>query len=108
VRAEHLSPAILAQAAGPSASATAHMPLVVGDLRSAVESFERTAIDEALRRASGNKSRAAKELGISRFALQRKLEKYGLGTVHDPDDAAEVEPESAEIEAAPAGEEEAG
>ena len=36
------------------------------------------AIDEALRRAGGNKSRAAKELGISRFALQRKLEKYGM------------------------------
>ena len=28
--------------------------------------------------AGGNKSRAAAELGISRFALQRKLDKYGL------------------------------
>jgi transcriptional regulator with PAS, ATPase and Fis domain len=54
--------------------------VVVGDLRSAVESFERKAIDDALRRAGGNKSRAAKELGISRFALQRKLEKYGFGS----------------------------
>jgi DNA-binding NtrC family response regulator len=77
VRAEHLTPAILTRAA-PGSGQPALGPLVVGDLRSAVETFERTAIDEALRRAGGNKSRAAKELGISRFALQRKLEKYGL------------------------------
>ena len=28
--------------------------------------------------AGGNKSKAAKSLGISRFALQRKLDKYGI------------------------------
>ena len=74
---EHLTPAILTRTT-PGAGQGLPGPLVVGDLRSAVETFERTAIDEALRRAAGNKSRAAKELGISRFALQRKLEKYGL------------------------------
>jgi transcriptional regulator with GAF, ATPase, and Fis domain len=78
VRLEHLTPAILARGEEKPAASGALLPLVVGDLRSAVETFERTAIDEALRRAGGNKSRAAKELGISRFALQRKLEKYGL------------------------------
>ena len=86
------------------------MPLVVGDLRSAVETFERTAIDEALRRASGNKSRAAKELGISRFALQRKLEKYGLGTGASEAVAPSEEGEVAETvevaEVAETGEEE--
>jgi transcriptional regulator with GAF, ATPase, and Fis domain len=92
VRIEHLTPALLLKK-GPAAGA-ALLPLVVGDLRSAVESFERTAIDEALRRASGNKSRAAKELGISRFALQRKLEKYGLGVGHEPGEP--------DLEAAPA------
>ena len=30
----------------------------------------------ALERNGGNKSRAASELGLSRFALQRKLDKY--------------------------------
>ncbi len=80
VRLEHLTPAILTRGEAPKPAAGAFLPLVVGDLRSAVESFERIAIDEALRRAGGNKSRASKELGISRFALQRKLEKYGLGT----------------------------
>ena len=33
----------------------------------------------ALAPAGGNKSQAAKALGISRFALQRKLDKYGIG-----------------------------
>ena len=32
----------------------------------------------ALQEAGGNKSRAAEMLGLSRFALQRKLEKYAL------------------------------
>ena len=76
VELAHLSSTVLARpgAAAPTEAA----PLVLGDLRSAVESFERSAIEEALKRAGGNKSRAAKELGISRFALQRKLEKFGL------------------------------
>jgi transcriptional regulator with GAF, ATPase, and Fis domain len=103
VRLEHLTPAILTQASPASSTPTGLLPLVVGDLRSAVETFERTAIDEALRRASGNKSRAAKELGISRFALQRKLEKYGLNAGQTPDDSEDA---SAEPEAAAATDEE--
>jgi DNA-binding NtrC family response regulator len=82
VSLEHLSPSIGEGTQRAAAAAALPGPLVVGDLRSAVETFERTAIDEALRRAGGNKSRAAKELGISRFALQRKLEKYGLAGGH--------------------------
>ena len=42
--------------------------------------LERRSIEAALASAGGNKSKAASELGISRFALQRKLEKYGLAT----------------------------
>jgi transcriptional regulator with PAS, ATPase and Fis domain len=49
-----------------------------GDIRSAVADLERRSIEAALAQAGGNKSRAAKALGISRFALQRKLEKYGI------------------------------
>ncbi|HEX6883749.1 MAG TPA: sigma 54-interacting transcriptional regulator [Planctomycetota bacterium] len=104
VRLEHLTAAILTRGAASAATPAPVLPLVVGDLRSAVETFERTAIDEALRRAGGNKSRAAKELGISRFALQRKLEKYGLAGGHGVDDGSGAEPEGPEP--VPAGEEE--
>ncbi len=43
-----------------------------------VEAIERLEITAALREFNGNKSRAARKLGISRFTLQRKLEKYEL------------------------------
>jgi transcriptional regulator with GAF, ATPase, and Fis domain len=107
VRVEHLTPAILSKASPGAGVPGAELPLVVGDLRSAVETFERTAIDEALRRASGNKSRAAKELGISRFALQRKLEKYNLGVGHDGgrENGDELAADADEPDPAPAGEE---
>ena len=40
-----------------------------------LEQLERTAIDRAMRRCSGNVSQAAELLGITRYALYRKLEK---------------------------------
>ena len=79
VQLDHLSLAVLAGDSSSSSENTDAMPLVMGDLRHAVEQFERRAIESALKRAGGNKSRAAKELGISRFALQRKLDKFGKG-----------------------------
>ncbi|MEZ6194423.1 MAG: sigma 54-interacting transcriptional regulator [Planctomycetota bacterium] len=48
------------------------------DLNELVESIETREIEKALRRAKGNKTKAAKLLGISRFALQRKLDKYDI------------------------------
>jgi two-component system response regulator HupR/HoxA len=60
------------------------------DIRSAVAELERRSIEAALLAAGGNKSRAASELGISRFALQRKLEKYGLATRGEDGDGAQV------------------
>jgi DNA-binding NtrC family response regulator len=44
-----------------------------------VADLERRSIEAALAQAGGNKSRASAALGISRFALQRKLDKYGIG-----------------------------
>ncbi len=78
---DHLTPRIrehLASAEG--ADPERELPVVVGDLRAAVARFELRAIEDALAGAGGNKSRAAKSLGISRFALQRKLDKYGIAT----------------------------
>ena len=65
---------------------TASPELIEGDLRATVAAFERSAIEGALSEAEGNKSQAARALGISRFALQRKLEKFGLeGAEHSKD-----------------------
>jgi transcriptional regulator with GAF, ATPase, and Fis domain len=44
-----------------------------------VRDLEVREIRKALRLSGGNKSRTAEMLGVSRFALQRKLEKYGIG-----------------------------
>lgn len=43
-----------------------------------LEQLERQAIEKALRISNGNISRAAEYLGITRYALYRKLEKLGL------------------------------
>lgn len=43
-----------------------------------LEQLERQAIEKALRISNGNISRAAEYIGITRFALYRKLEKLGL------------------------------
>jgi len=51
---------------------------VAGKLKDALEELEKTMIREGLRRTGWNKSRLAKELGISRAGLIMKVEKYGL------------------------------
>jgi two-component system response regulator HydG len=43
-----------------------------------LENVERRVIDAAMRRFGGNVSKVARELGLSRAALYRRLEKYGL------------------------------
>ncbi len=51
---------------------------VHGRLKDALEELEREMIKEGLRRTGWNKSKLAKELGISRAGLIMKVEKYGL------------------------------
>jgi two-component system, NtrC family, response regulator HupR/HoxA len=51
---------------------------VSGKLKDALEDLEKTMIREGLRRTKWNKSRLAKELGISRAGLIMKVEKYSL------------------------------
>ena len=43
-----------------------------------LELLERQAVEKAMRLSEGNITRAAEYLGITRFALDRKLEKLGL------------------------------
>ncbi len=50
----------------------------VRDLNRLVQAVEVAEIEKALRLCEANKTKAAESLNISRFALQRKLEKYGI------------------------------
>jgi two-component system response regulator HupR/HoxA len=72
--ADMLSPKILeASEKGKVQGARVH-----GKLKDALEDLERELIKEGLRRTGWNKSKLAKELGISRAGLIMKVEKYGL------------------------------
>ena len=78
VRPEHLSDAVREGRGREGAPIASGAVLESGDIKGAVAELERRSIEAALAQAGGNKSQASKALGISRFALQRKLEKYGL------------------------------
>jgi transcriptional regulator with GAF, ATPase, and Fis domain/tetratricopeptide (TPR) repeat protein len=47
-------------------------------MKARVERLERSLLREALGRASGNQTRAARLLGLSRFGLQKKLKRYRI------------------------------
>ncbi len=53
-------------------------PKATGTLKSIVENIERDVISEGLERTNWNKSKLARELGISRKNLILKVSKYGL------------------------------
>lgn len=48
------------------------------DLDLNLECAERNIIERALRQCNGNMTYAAELLGITRFSLYRKIEKFGL------------------------------
>jgi len=58
---------------GPEADETNRVPD-----GSSLEQVERLLVDRTVRKHGGNVSKAARELGISRAALYRRLEKHGL------------------------------
>ena len=47
-------------------------------LKDMVEAYERHVIDDALRAASGNQRRAARELGVLPTTLHEKMKRLGL------------------------------
>jgi len=49
-----------------------------GSMKVALEELEAFMIKEGLKRCNYNKSRLAKELGVSRASLIMKVDKYGL------------------------------
>ena len=49
-----------------------------GDLKTRLETLEARIVRESLIRHRWNKTRAAKELGLSRVGLRSKLTRYGL------------------------------
>ncbi len=61
---------------GPSASAPSVERL---PLREAVAALERKMILEALDRTAGNRSEAARQLGIARTQLYLKMTEHGIG-----------------------------
>jgi transcriptional regulator with GAF, ATPase, and Fis domain len=103
-RPEHLSSAVLERrslrspGAAQGTGAEPRAEPAGADIRAAVADLERRSIETALAKARGNKSKAAADLGISRFALQRKLDKYGLGKGRA---AEEAEPEDPAPESVP-------
>ncbi|PZF76466.1 sigma-54-dependent Fis family transcriptional regulator [Aestuariivirga litoralis] len=84
IGAELLSPRILraAPAHEPAGESIDVMDLE-GSLRDRVDALEERILREALIRNRWNKSKAAKELGLSRVGLRLKLQRHNLENVHE-------------------------
>jgi transcriptional regulator with PAS, ATPase and Fis domain len=60
-------------------SATVRPELNVGGtLKEMVEALEKTVLSQLLEKHGGNRTRAAKELGLSRYGLIKKMQRYGF------------------------------
>jgi two-component system, NtrC family, response regulator HupR/HoxA len=79
--AELLSPRVLRAAPEEDEAELETLSGLEGTLKERMESLEARILRESLIRHRWNKSRAAKELGLSRVGLRSKLERYGLEKV---------------------------
>ncbi len=75
LRPEHLTPEI--RKAGPARQPAKLVPLV-SEEGLVLDDVERKLIAEAMERASGNQSKAARLLGVSRDTLRYRLKKHGM------------------------------
>jgi two-component system, NtrC family, response regulator HupR/HoxA len=76
--ADLLSPRILRAAPKEEELELQSLTTLDGSLKDRIEAIEARILKECLIRYQWNKSRAAKELGLSRVGLRSKLERYGL------------------------------
>jgi transcriptional regulator with PAS, ATPase and Fis domain len=49
-----------------------------GKLRDMVQDLEKSVLSQMIEEHAGNKSKIAKQLGLSRFGLQKKMKRYGF------------------------------
>lgn len=83
--AELLSPKVLMAAEPDGVDDLALVGAINGTLKERVENIEVKILREALIRHRWNKSKAARELGLSRVGLRAKLERLGLAKEEDTD-----------------------
>ncbi|ANQ86973.1 sigma-54-dependent transcriptional regulator [Azoarcus olearius] len=76
--AAHLSPRVLRAGDAHEEPALSMLSGLDGDLKTRLEALEARIVKESLIRHRWNKTRAAKELGLSRVGLRSKLARYGL------------------------------
>lgn len=77
IRPEHLPPE-LRYAAAEAAASVPGCPFVLPDEGVDLEAVDKGLLVQALERTQGNQSQAARLLGISRYALRYRMEKYDL------------------------------
>jgi Nif-specific regulatory protein len=73
INISHLSPKIQKYSTG---EITPHK--IQGTLKEMVEALERSVLTRMLKKHGGNKSKVARVLGLSRFGLTKKIQRYGL------------------------------
>lgn len=78
IRLEHLPMSFRSRSDGSAAPSDPSVDQGALSLREQMEAAERRAIVDALRTTGGNRSLAARRLGIHRTGLYQKLQKYGI------------------------------
>ena len=84
--ADAITTAHLSFAQGPATAEPAWVPRIPPEGLS-LEALEKELILQALERAAGNKSAAARLLGLTRRTLYSRMEKHGLRVAGEPEDA---------------------
>jgi len=86
---QFLSPRVVMAAPEEDEDQLAMLSGFEGTLKERIESLEARILHETLIRHRWNKSKAAKELGLSRVGLRGKLERYGLEKIEHIDASPE-------------------